>query len=379
VVSIKQGWNRATQGGFTPDKTAQQEINHMKALSFASVAAIAVAMTSFTGAGFAQSRDQIRIVGSSTVYPFTTAVAEQFGKSGQFKTPVVESTGTGGGMKLFCAGIGAEHPDATNASRRIKKSEFEDCAKNGVTEIVEINIGLDGLTMAHAKDSTEFKLTKQQVFLALAEQVPGPDGKLIPNPNKTWADIDKSLPAEAIEVIGPPSTSGTRDSFLELAMEKGAEKLPGMAELKKADSKAFEKVWKSLRKDGPYVEAGENDNLIVQKLEANKNAVGIFGYSFLEENLNKVKGISIEGALPSYEAIVSGEYKVARPLFVYVKKQHVGVIPGLAEFVAEYTSEKAMGEDGYLAAKGIVALPKDKRMAVEAAAKTMPTIDAAGL
>jgi phosphate transport system substrate-binding protein len=351
----------------------------VKALSFVSIAALAVAVTSFTGAASAQSRDQIRIVGSSTVYPFTTAVAEQFGKSGQFKTPVVESTGTGGGMKLFCAGIGAEHPDATNASRRMKKGEFEDCTKNGVTDIVEINIGLDGLTMAHAKESTEFKLTKQQVFLALAEQIPDAEGKLIPNPNKTWADIDKSLPAEAIEVIGPPSTSGTRDSFMELVMEKGAEKLPGMADLKKADAKAFEKVWKSMRKDGPFVEAGENDNLIVQKLEANKNAVGIFGYSFLEENLNKVKGIEIEGALPTYEAIVSGDYKVARPLFVYIKKQHVGVIPGLAEFVAEYTSEKAMGEDGYLAAKGIVALPKDARMAIEAAAKNLPTIDGAGL
>jgi phosphate transport system substrate-binding protein len=351
----------------------------MKFLSMASVAVLAVAISGVSGAANAQSRDQIRIVGSSTVYPFTTAVAEQFGKSGKFKTPVVESTGTGGGMKLFCAGVGAAHPDATNASRRIKKAEFEDCAKNGVTDIVEINVGLDGLTMAHSKDASEFKLSKQQVFLALAEQIPGADGKLVANPNKTWADVDKSLPAEAIEVLGPPSTSGTRDSFLELVMEKGAEKLPGMADLKKADAKAFEKVWKSLRKDGPYVEAGENDNLIVQKLEANKNAVGIFGFSFLEENLNKVKGIELEGALPTYDGIVNGSYKVARPLFIYIKKQHVGVIPGMAEFVAEYTSEKAMGEEGYLAAKGLVALPSDKRKSVEAAAKDMPTIDAAGL
>jgi phosphate transport system substrate-binding protein len=350
----------------------------MKTAALTSSFALATALC-FTGTVHAQSRDQIRIVGSSTVYPFTTAVAEQFGKSGQFKTPVVESTGTGGGLKLFCAGIGAEFPDAANASRRIKKSEFDDCAKNGVTDIVEVNIGLDGLTLAHAKASTEFKLTKQQIFLALAEQVPGPDGKLIANPNKNWSDIDASLPAEAIEVLGPPSTSGTRDSFLELVMEKGAEKLPGMADLKKSDAKAFEKVWKSIRKDGPYVEAGENDNLIVQKLEANTNAVGIFGFSFLEENLNKVKGIAIEGTLPSYDAVVDGSYKVARPLFVYVKKQHVGVIPGLAEFVAEYTSAKAMGEEGYLIAKGIVALPEESRKAVAAAAKDMPVIDAAGL
>ncbi len=350
----------------------------MKALPIASVATIAFAF-SITGAAFAQSRDQIRIVGSSTVYPFTTAVAEQFGKGGQFKTPVVESTGTGGGMKLFCAGIGAEHPDATNASRRIKKGEFEDCKKNGVTDIVEVNIGLDGLTMAHAKKSKEFKLTKEQIFRALAEQVPDADGKLVANPNKTWADVDKSLPAEAIEVLGPPSTSGTRDSFLELVMEKGAEKLPGMEALKKADAKAFEKVWKSVRKDGPYVEAGENDNLIVQKLEANPNALGIFGYSFLEENLNKVKGISIDGKKPTYETIVSGEYKVARPLYVYIKKQHVGVIPGLAEFVAEYASEKAMGEEGYLAAKGLVPLKAKDRKVVEASAKEMPLIDGAGL
>jgi phosphate transport system substrate-binding protein len=349
----------------------------MKLVSLAS--AVAIGAILLAAPAQAQSRDQIRIVGSSTVYPFTTAVAEQFGKGGKFKTPVVESTGTGGGMKLFCAGIGAEHPDVTNASRRIKKGEFEDCAKNGVTDILEINIGFDGLTMAHAKGATDFKLTKQQVFLALAENVPDASGKLVPNPNKLWSDIDKSLPAEAIEVLGPPTTSGTRDSFVELVMEKGAEKLPGMADLKKSDAKAFEKIWKSVRKDGAFVEAGENDNLIVQKLEANPNAIGIFGYSFLEENLNKVKGISIEGALPTYETIATGEYKVARAMFIYVKKQHVGVIPGLAEFVNEYTSDKAMGEEGYLEAKGLVPLPEDQRKAMMGAAKDMPNLNAAGL
>ena len=237
------------------------------------------------------ARDEIRIVGSSTVYPFTTAVAEAFGKVGG-KTPVVESTGTGGGMKLFCAGVGAEHPDFTNASRAIKKSEFEDCAKNGVTEIVEIKVGFDGLSLAHAKEAKDFALTKQQIFAALAKEIPDKDGKLIPNPNKMWSDIDPSLPATKIEVLGPPPTSGTRDSFAELVLEKGAEKYESLAALKKEDAKKFEAVWKAIREDGAYVEAGENDNLIVQKLQANADAVGIFGFSFLEENAGVVKGLS---------------------------------------------------------------------------------------
>ena len=325
------------------------------------------------------ARDQIRIVGSSTVYPFTTTVAENFGKATGMKTPVVESTGTGGGMKLFCSGVGDDKPDFTNASRQIKKSEFEDCVKNGVTDIVEIKIGFDGLTLAHSKDSADFALTKQQVFMALAKEVPGADGKLIANPYKIWADVDPSLPATKIEVLGPPPTSGTRDSFAELVMEKGAEKFEGLAALKKDDAKAFEKVWKSIREDGAYVEAGENDNLIVQKLEANKDALGIFGYSFLEENASMIKGLSIEGALPTYETIASGEYKVARPLYVYAKKQHVGVIPGMAEFVAEYVSEKAIGEDGYLSAKGLIPLPADAAKASMANAAAMDVLKVDGL
>jgi phosphate transport system substrate-binding protein len=305
------------------------------------------------------ARDQIRIVGSSTVYPFTTAVAEQFGKASG-KTPIVESTGTGGGLKLFCAGVGVDHPDATNASRRIKKSEFEDCKKNGVTDIIEINIGYDGLTMANSKKGPKFELTKAQVFQALAKEIPGPDGKMIPNPNKSWSDIDKSLPNEPILVLGPPPTSGTRDSFVELVMEKGAESFDVLKELKKSDAKAFEVAWKTIREDGAYVEAGENDNLIVQKLEADPEAVGIFGFSFLEQNLNQLQGAKVEGAEPTFENIASGDYKVARPLFVYVKKQHVGVVPGLDNFVAEYVSDKAIGEEGYLAEKGLVTLPKEE-------------------
>jgi phosphate transport system substrate-binding protein len=307
--------------------------------------------------GAAEARDQIRIVGSSTVYPFTTTVAEQFGKSGG-KTPVVESTGTGGGMKLFCAGVGEGHPDATNASRAMKKSEFEDCQKNGVKDIVEIKIGFDGLTLAQSKQGPEMKITLGQLFLALAKEVPGPDGKMVANPNKNWSDIDKSLPNTKIEVLGPPPTSGTRDSLHELFMEKGAEQVAAVAALKKSDAKAFDKAWKTLREDGAYVEAGENDNVIVQKLEANRNAFGIFGYSFLEENGAKLKGVSLDGAAPTYDNIAGGKYKGSRPLFVYIKKQHVGVVPGVDKFAAEYVSTKALGEDGYLAKKGLVTLPK---------------------
>lgn len=320
------------------------------------------------------ARDQIRIVGSSTVYPFTTAVAEQFGKASGMKTPVVESTGTGGGLKLFCSGAGEETPDFTNASRRIKKSEFEDCAKNGVTEIIEIKVGFDGLSIAQSKDAKELALTKQQVFQALAKEVPDKDGKLVANPNKMWSDIDPSLPAVKIEVLGPPPTSGTRDSFAELVMEAGAAKFESLEALKKSDAKAFEKVWKSIREDGAYVEAGENDNLIVQKLQANPDALGIFGYSFLEQNGSAIKDVAIEGVKASYESIADGSYKVARPLFVYAKKQHIGQVPGMKEFIAEYVSDKALGEDGYLAEKGLVTLPGEQAEKTRAVAESLDTI-----
>jgi phosphate transport system substrate-binding protein len=313
-------------------------------------------------------RDQIRVVGSSTVYPFTTAVAEQFGKSGGGKTPVVESTGTGGGFKLFCAGVGVAHPDVSNASRRIKKSEFDDCTKNGVNGIIEIKIGFDGISIAQSKAGPALKLTMAQVFLALADQIPDKEGKLVANPNKSWSDIDSSLPNLKIEVLGPPPTSGTRDAFHELFMEMGAAQVPAMAAIKKADSKAFDKAWKSLRRDGAYVEAGENDNVIVAKLEANKNAFGIFGYSFLEENTAKLRGVPIEGVEPTFESINSGKYKGSRPLFIYVKKQHIGVVPGLDRFIAEYVSEKAIGKEGYLSRKGLVPLPTAEAAAVRKSA-----------
>lgn len=324
---------------------------------FASAAVVAASLVALP----ALARDQLRVVGSSTVYPFTTAVAEQFGKAAG-KTPVVESTGTGGGMKIFCEGVGEKTADATNASRRIKKSEFEMCQKNGVKGIIELKVGYDGLTIAQSKAGPAIKLTPEQVFLALGEKVPGKDGKLVANPYKMWSDIDKSLPAVKIEVLGPPPTSGTRDSFHELVLEAGAEKLG----LKKLGKNEFKKAWKSIRKDGAYVEAGENDNVIVQKLVANKNAFGIFGFSFLEENAAKLRGVALNNVEPSFETIANGKYLASRPLFIYFKKQHIGVVPGLDKFMAEYVSNRALNEEGYLSRKGLVPLP-GKELAVSRA------------
>jgi phosphate transport system substrate-binding protein len=346
----------------------------VKTRTLSAIAAFALATTALAGSAYA--RDQIRVVGSSTVYPFTTAVAEQFGKVGTFKTPVVESTGTGGGFKLFCEGVGEATADVSNASRAITKGEFETCAGNGVTDIIELKIGFDGIVIAESKEGTPLKLTRTQVFQALAKDVPGPDGKLMPNPYMMWSDIDPSLPAVKIEVLGPPPTSGTRDAFLELFMDQGARKIESLAALRKEDSKAYDVVWKSVREDGAYIDAGENDNLIVQKLEANPDAVGIFGYSFLEENASTIQGAEIEGVIPTFEAIADGTYDGARPLFVYFKKQHIGVVPGLEEFLAEYASDKAMGEDGYLTAKGLVPLPADELAEQQEGAKALETIAA---
>ena len=340
------------------------------------VTGVGIGVMMIAAAGAAEARDQIRIVGSSTVYPFTTAVAEQFGKTSGMKTPVVESTGTGGGMKLFCAGVGEDSPDITNASRRIKAAEFEDCQKNGVKDVVELTIGFDGLTIAHAKGGAAMNLTLPQVFLALAKNVPGPDGKLVPNPNVKWSDIDPSLPGTKIEVLGPPPTSGTRDSLHELFLEKGANGIDALKSLKKEDPKAFEAAWKTMREDGAYVEAGENDNVIVQKLEANKDAFGIFGYSFLEENSSQLAGVSLDGVEPTFENIAAGKYEGGRPLFVYFKKAHVGVVPGIDKFAEEYTSPSALGEDGYLAAKGLVPLPDDQFEKMAASVKAMTPLSA---
>jgi phosphate transport system substrate-binding protein len=320
-----------------------------------------------------QARDQIRIVGSSTVFPFSTAVAEQFGKTTEFATPVVESTGSGGGLKLFCGGVGLQHPDVANASRRIKASEVELCATNGVTDIVEVKIGFDGIVIANAKSSAQLSLTKEQVFRALAKQIPV-DGKLVDNPYQKWSDIDASLPDVKIEVLGPPPTSGTRDAFVELAMEGGAKSIPMLKALKESDKNAFKAVAHSIREDGGYVEAGENDNLIVQKLEANPNALGIFGFSFLDQNADRVQGSRVDGVEPTFEAIADGSYGVSRSLFFYVKKAHVGVVPGIEEFIVEFTSDKASGEEGYLADKGLIPLPQAERIAVRTGATQLTVL-----
>ena len=309
----------------------------------------------------AQARDQIRIVGSSTVYPFSTIVAEQLGRGGKFKTPIVESTGTGGGFKLFCAGVGVDSPDIENASRRITKSEQDLCAQNGVKDIAEIKIGYDGIVVANSKKSPRQAFTLRQLFMALAKQVPGPNGQLQANPYKTWKDVDPSLPDVRIEVLGPPPTSGTRDAFAELVMEGGCKTFPELKALKEKSEDEFKKVCHGLREDGAYIEAGENDNLIVQKLVANPKAFGIFGYSFLEENHDKIQGSTIGGVAPEYDSIAQGRYPVSRPLFVYVKIAHVSSIPGIREFIAEFTSEKAMGEDGYLAERGLIPGPAAER------------------
>lgn len=322
--------------------------------------ASSLVLASVLASGTAMARDQIRIVGSSTVYPFTTAVAEQFGKTTGMKTPVVESTGTGGGMKLFCEGVGETFPDATNASRRIKAGEFETCQKNGVKDIIELMIGYDGLTLAHSRKAPPIKLTRAQIFLALAKNVPDASGKLQPNPHKTWNDIDPSLPRVAIEVLGPPPTSGTRDSLHELMMEPGAEQIPAMKALKASDRKAFDAAWKTLREDGAYIEAGENDNVIVQKLEGSPHAFGIFGYSFLEENVAKIQGAAIDGVMPDHDTIAALKYGPSREMFVYIKKAHIGVVPGLDKFAAEYVSDRASADEGYLEKKGLVPVPGDK-------------------
>ncbi len=319
--------------------------------------------------GDAFARDRLQIVGSSTVFPFSTAVAEQFGKSTSFNTPVVESTGSGGGMKLFCAGIGLEHPDITNASRRIKESEFKKCTDAGIT-ITEVKVGFDGIVLANAKSAPKFNLTKKQVFQALAAKIPM-DGKLVDNPYKMWSDIDPSLPKSKIEVLGPPPTSGTRDAFVELAMEGGSKGFDMLNALKKSDSKAWKAAVHSIREDGAFIEAGENDNLIVQKLEANPAALGIFGFSFLDQNEDKIHGATVDGSEPTFENIASGEYGVSRSLFFYVKQQHVGVVPGIKEFVAEFTSEKAWGDEGYLVDKGLIPLPADDRKEIGAAAQNL--------
>ncbi|MFA0810385.1 PstS family phosphate ABC transporter substrate-binding protein [Microbulbifer epialgicus] len=311
------------------------------------------------------ARDYISVVGSSTVYPFTTTVAERFSRATQFKTPVVESTGTGGGMKLFCQGVGESTADITGASRRIKQSELEMCNGNGV-DVVEVQIGYDGIVLANAKKAAPFELSRKDIFLALAKEVPNPNGSetLVANPYKTWKDVNPALPNTKIEVLGPPPTSGTRDAFAELAMEGGCKKFGWIKAMKKKDKSAYKAICHNVREDGAYVEAGENDNLIVNKLVANPNALGIFGFSFLDQNADKVQGSMIEGQAPTFDSIAGQSYPVSRPLFIYVKKAHADVVPGIKQFLAEFTNERAWGDEGYLADKGMIPLPQEKRQQI---------------
>ena len=299
-------------------------------------------------------RDQIKIVGSSTVYPFSTTVAENFGRSTSFKTPIVESTGSGGGLKLFCSGLGANHPDMTNASRRIKTSEIDRCAENGINDIIEVKVGYDGIVLANSRKSDQFEITLRQLYLALAKDIPNGNGGLKENDNDRWSDIDPSLPDAKIEILGPPPTSGTRDAFVELAMEGGCKTFDWIADMKKTDGDRYKAVCHSFREDENFIEAGENDNLIVQKLNANPNALGIFGYSFLDQNADSVQGAVINDVVPTFENISDGSYPVSRSLYFYVKKDNIGVVPGIEEFLVEFTSERASGQDGYLAEKGLI-------------------------
>ena len=308
------------------------------------------------------ARDYISIVGSSTVYPFSTVVAERFGRTTDFSTPKIESTGSGGGFKLFCSGAGVQYPDVTNSSRRVHQSEIDECASNGVAEIVEVKIGYDGIVLANFNGAPTYHLTRGQIYLALAKSVPDSTGAgLVPNPYQNWSDIASDLPDVRIEVLGPPPTSGTRDAFLELVMLAGCEAFPVLESIPEdaRDAACF-----TMREDGAFIEAGENDNLIVQKLEANPTALGIFGFSFLDQNQDKVQGSLIDGIAPEFESIADGSYPVSRPLYSYVKKLHVGEIPGIEEFLTELTSEGAWGEFGYLSERGLIPLPESERQEV---------------
>tara|TARA_R100001591_G_scaffold27905_2_gene38570 strand:+ start:70184 stop:71227 length:1044 start_codon:yes stop_codon:yes gene_type:complete len=320
----------------------------------------------------AMARDTINIVGSSTVYPFATVVAERFGNQGDFPTPKLESTGSGGGLKIFCQGIGTNHPDITNASRRIKASEIELCKSNGVEEITEFRIGSDGIVIASSKEAEHMDLTLQQLFLALGEKVPV-DGKWVKNPYKNWSDIDSSLPNKKIVVMGPPPTSGTRDSFNEQGLAAGCDTLPEAAELAEEEHAA---ICESIREDGAFIEAGENDNLIVQKLVGDTGLYGIFGYSFLEENADRLQAAKLDGVEPKPELIAEDKYPLARSMFFYVKKAHIGVVPGIAEYAAEFISPAAMGPNGYLKDVGLIVPTRDQLMVLQTKLKEMPNLTA---
>jgi phosphate transport system substrate-binding protein len=331
------------------------------------IPALIFTMASIMVTSSAIARDSIEVVGSSTVYPFSTVVAERYGRATGKATPKIESTGSGGGMKLFCSGVGTNYPDITNSSRRMKASEFKKCQTNGVRDVIEVQIGYDGIVIANSVTAAPMKLSRKDIFLALAAQVPGAtEGELIDNPYSTWNQVNPALPNTAIEVLGPPPTSGTRDAFAELGLEGGCKAIAWIKAMKKTNKSAYKALCHTVREDGRYIEAGENDNLIVQKLEANPAALGVFGFSFLDQNADKVQGAQIESVEPTFESIADKSYPISRPLFFYVKKAHVGVVPGIQGYLNEFTSEKAWGEEGYLAEKGMIPLPSEERAAMAA-------------
>jgi phosphate transport system substrate-binding protein len=345
----------------------------MKISTKALLAIVAVSVAAVPAV--AQMRRNIRIVGSSTVYPFTTAVAERFRQTNPgVPSPIVESTGTGAGVKLFCGGVGAGHPDIVNASRRMKLSEFRACAANGVTQITEIQVGLDGLAVATGKGTALSNLTLQELYYALAKN---PFGK--PNPTKTWKDVNGKYPAIPIRIYGPPTTSGTRSSMEDLLMDPGCLTSPAMQALKKANEPKYLAICKGVRDDGAFITAGENDNLIVQKLEGNAGTIGLFGYSYLEENAGRLKGLSLNGVAPSYGTISSFKYPGARALYIYVKNAHLNAIPGIRQFAAEYVREGSFGPKGYLISRGLIASPDAIRVRAAKFATTMTPMTAGGL
>ena len=340
---------------------------------FLALAGVALVATTVSTA--AEARTQMRAVGSSTVYPFAKQVAERVARANpRLGSPIIESTGTGAGIKLFCAGVGERFPDVANASRRMKASEAKACGANGVTKITEIQVGIDGIALSTSKRTPLAGLTTRDVYLALAKT---PFGK--PNRAKTWKDVNAKLPALPIRVYGPPPTSGTRDAFGELVMTAGCETNPGMAAVKKANETKYKAICTGMREDGAFIEAGENDNLIVQKLEANPGTVGVFGYSYLEENANLLKGIPINGVAPTYDSISSFKYPGARPLYVYIKNAHVGAIPSIKAFVAEFTKESAFGPRGYLRQAGLIAAPNAARARSQMAARSLAPLNFASL
>ena len=345
----------------------------MKSILRTSLVALCAASLAACGGSGSATRDSVRAVGSSTVYPFAKLVAENFARSNtDFASPIIESTGTGGGIQLFCAGIGADTPDIANASRRMNASEFQECQANGVTEITEIQVGLDGIAFASATGGITMNLTPEIVYRALAARPYGQEQTA-----KTWRDVDPSLPNQPILVYGPPSTSGTRDALKELILIPGCEGNAEMEALKESNEEQHEQLCTELRSDGAYVDQGEQDNLIVQKIEGNPNAVGVFGYSYLEENLDKVQGLAMNGVEPTYENIASFRYPGARPLYIYVKNAHLDAIRGLREFVAEWA--KSWGRDGPLAAIGLVANPDDVAARNTAAATGFTPLQASEL